>query len=53
MKAVREDEECKDAGAINELLPEEAKSINKGLKDFEEEKTHLHESVQELYGKYL
>lgn len=53
MRAIKENEECKEMEAINELLPEEANSINKGLKDFEEGKTYSHESVLELYGKYL
>ncbi|OFX20149.1 MAG: hypothetical protein A2033_17210 [Bacteroidetes bacterium GWA2_31_9] len=35
------------------LKKEELESINRGLKDFEEGKTHSHESVREFYGKYL
>lgn len=42
-----------EKAAFNNLMPEELESINKGLKDFEEGKTHSHESVRELYGKYL
>jgi len=35
------------------LTDEEIASINQGLKDFEEGRTHSHETVRKLYEKYL
>lgn len=37
----------------NDLIQEELESINNGLKDFEEGKTHSHDSARKIYGKYL
>ena len=36
--------------AINQ---EEIESINRGLKDFEEGKTHSHDTARKIYEKYL
>ena len=38
---------------FKELTQEEIDSINRGLKDIEEGRVHSHESVREIYGKYL
>jgi len=38
---------------FKELTQEEIDSINRGLKDIEEGRVHSHESVKEIYGKYL
>jgi predicted transcriptional regulator len=35
------------------LEKEELESIKRGLKDFEEGRTHSHETVRNIYGKYL
>lgn len=35
------------------LKKEELDSIKRGLKDFEEGRTHSHESARKLYEKYL
>jgi len=35
------------------LNKEEIESINRGLKDFEEGKTHTHETARKIYEKYL
>ena len=35
------------------LKNEELKSINRGLKDFEEGKVHSHETARKIYEKYL
>lgn len=35
------------------LHKEEIKSINRGLKDFEEGRVHSHETVRKIYEKYL
>ena len=37
----------------DELNQEEKESIERGLKDIEEGRVHSHETVQEIYGKYL
>ncbi|MFV0591417.1 MAG: hypothetical protein ACK5M7_08535 [Draconibacterium sp.] len=37
----------------NELKQEELESISRGLKDFEEGRTHPNETAQKLYEKYL
>ena len=37
----------------SELNQAEKESIERGLKDIEEGRVHSHETVQELYGKYL
>jgi len=37
----------------DELNKEEIESINRALKNIEEEKVHSHESVKKLYEKYL
>ena len=37
----------------DKLNQEEKESIEKGLKDIEEGRVHSHETVQEIYGKYL
>lgn len=46
-------EENKAEAESNHLIREELESINQGLKDFEEGKTHPHDSARKLYGKYL
>lgn len=38
------------ADTLNE---EELESINRGLKDFEESRTHSHETARKIYEKYL
>jgi hypothetical protein len=35
------------------LKKEELESINRGLKDFDNGNTHLHESAQKIYEKHL
>ena len=35
------------------LIEEELKSIKRGVKDFEEGKTHSNETAQQVYEKYL
>ncbi len=35
------------------LKKEELESINRGLKDFEEGRTHSHETARKTYEKYL
>ena len=35
------------------LSTDEIESINQGLKDFEEGRTHSHEAARKLYEKYL
>jgi predicted transcriptional regulator len=35
------------------LNQEELESINRGLKDFEEGRTHSHDTAQKVYEKYL
>ena len=35
------------------LKKEELESIERGLRDFEEGRTHSHESVRSIYEKYL
>jgi hypothetical protein len=35
------------------LNKEEIESINRGLKDFEEGRTHSHDTARKIYGKYL
>jgi hypothetical protein len=37
----------------HDLKVEEMESINRGLKDFEEGRTHSHQAAREVYGKYL
>ena len=37
----------------DELNQEEKESIERGLKDIEEGRVHSHETVKEIYGKYL
>ncbi|HZK07927.1 MAG TPA: hypothetical protein VFC92_06965 [Bacteroidales bacterium] len=37
----------------DEMKQEEIESINKGLKDFEEGRTHPHEAARKIYEKYL
>ena len=39
--------------SINIISEEEKKSINKGLKDIKEGKTHSYEEVKKVYEKYL
>ena len=39
-----------DAGSLS---TDEIDSINQGLKDFEEGRTHSHETARKLYQKYL
>ena len=41
-----------EEGVIN-LTKEELDSINNGLKDFEEGRTHSHETARKLYERYL
>jgi hypothetical protein len=36
-----------------EVTEDELESINRGLKDFEEEKVHSNETARKLYEKYL
>lgn len=38
---------------IVDLTKEELDSINNGLKDFEEGRTHSHETARKLYERYL
>ncbi len=35
------------------LNKEEIEFINRGLKDFEEGRTHSHDTARKIYGKYL
>ncbi len=35
------------------MKQEEIESINRGLKDFEEGRTHPHEAARKIYEKYL
>ncbi len=35
------------------LKKEELESINRGLKDFEEGRTHSHKTARQIYEKYL
>jgi len=49
----KENEKHKEEEDSNDLIQEELESINNGLKDFEEGKTHSHDSARKLYGKYL
>jgi len=35
------------------IKKEELESINRGLKDFEDDRTHSHESVRKIYERYL
>lgn len=49
----REDEAYKDEKESQDLTQEEMESINNGLKDFDEGKTHSNDSARNLYGKYL
>lgn len=35
------------------LNHEEIESINRGLKDFEESRTHSHDTARKIYEKYL
>jgi hypothetical protein len=35
------------------LKREEIESINQGLKDFQEGRIHIHDSVRKIYEKYL
>jgi predicted transcriptional regulator len=37
----------------NQLDEEERASIDRGLKDFEEGRTHSHETARNIYEKYL
>lgn len=37
----------------NDLKKEEIESINRGLEDFEEGRTHSHETAKKIYEKYL
>ncbi len=39
--------------SLNIISEEEKKSINKGLKDIKEGKTHSYEEVKKVYEKYL
>ena len=50
------DSELLNSNSLEEsvsLTNEEIDSINKGLKDFEEGRTHSHETARKLYEKYL
>ncbi len=52
LKSVRD--ECqKEKDWADELSRAEKESIARGLKDFEEGRTHAHEEVKKLYEKYL
>ena len=35
------------------LKKEEIESINRGLKDFEEGRSHSHDTARKIYGKFL
>jgi predicted transcriptional regulator len=43
----------KSADWWDDISPEEQASIERGLKDIAEGKTHPHEEVKKLYEKYL
>lgn len=52
LKQVKEDY-SKSKDWWDKLNQEEIDSINRGLKDFEEGRTHSHETARRIYGKYL
>lgn len=52
LKQVKEDY-SKSKDWWDKLNQEEIDSINQGLKDFEEGRTHSHETARRIYGKYL
>lgn len=53
---MEEDVDSKDNESINktvDISENELHSINRGLKDFKQGRTHSHETVRKLYEKYL
>ncbi|OFX58049.1 MAG: hypothetical protein A2066_16080 [Bacteroidetes bacterium GWB2_41_8] len=52
MKAMRAIEFIHDESLI-EVTTEELKSINRGLRDFEEGKIHTNETAHKIYERYL
>jgi len=47
------DEYFKSRDWCDTLNKEELESINRGLKDFEEGRTHSHETARKIYERYL
>lgn len=47
------DEYTKFSGRMDDLTIEQKESIDRGLKDIEDGRVHLHDSVREVYEKYL
>jgi hypothetical protein len=52
LKQIKEDY-SKTKDWWDSLKEEELESINRGLKDFEEGKTHSHDTARKIYEKYL
>ena len=48
-----QEEYLKSKDWADTLNEEELESINRGLKDFEEGRTHSHETARKIYEKYL
>lgn len=44
---------CKSIDWADTLNKEEIKSIERGLKDFEQGRTHSHKTAREIYEKHL
>lgn len=52
LKSIKE-EYADSTKSLENIDKDELESIERGLKDFEEGRTHPHESARNLYGKYL